>query len=220
MPEQIRCPSCDATLRVPDNLLGKNVKCPKCATTFIAEVEELAQPEGIIRERTPEASAAREMRGRDDYDDEPPPDYDDEDRLRARRRRRRGEAAAMVSGPAIALMVSAGLGIASNIVYAIFQLLSVGVNSPGPRRSDAGFVLGYSLGAGMVVCGPTLPGIIMSFIVWAGAIKMKRLQGFGLAMTACILAMMPCNCCFVLGLGFGIWGLVVLNNPAVREAFS
>jgi predicted Zn finger-like uncharacterized protein len=36
MPEQIRCPSCNAALRVPDNLLGKNVKCPKCQKTFTA----------------------------------------------------------------------------------------------------------------------------------------------------------------------------------------
>jgi predicted Zn finger-like uncharacterized protein len=36
MPLIITCPDCDKKLRVPDNLLNKKVKCPKCATMFTA----------------------------------------------------------------------------------------------------------------------------------------------------------------------------------------
>jgi hypothetical protein len=39
-------------------------------------------------------------------------------------------------------------------------------------------------------------------------------------MTACILAMIPCSACCLLGIPLGIWGLVVINNPEVRGAFS
>ncbi len=40
MPETIRCPHCERKLRVPDNLLGRTVKCPGCATSFVAAVGE------------------------------------------------------------------------------------------------------------------------------------------------------------------------------------
>jgi hypothetical protein len=48
---------------------------------------------------------------------------------------------------------------------------------------------------------------------------MKQLKNYGLAMTGSIIAMLPCSVCCLLGLPFGIWSLVVLNNPEVKEAF-
>lgn len=36
MPVIVDCPSCNRKLRVPDDLLGRNVKCPTCGTTFQA----------------------------------------------------------------------------------------------------------------------------------------------------------------------------------------
>ena len=40
MPIQTTCPSCGRALRVPDDLIGKNVKCPGCQTTFLAADED------------------------------------------------------------------------------------------------------------------------------------------------------------------------------------
>src|SRR5258708_2582962 len=36
MAELIQCPSCNATLRVPDSSAGQEVKCPKCSRQFRA----------------------------------------------------------------------------------------------------------------------------------------------------------------------------------------
>src|SRR5438105_13643672 len=36
MPEIINCPQCECKLRVPDELLGRGVKCPTCGVTFTA----------------------------------------------------------------------------------------------------------------------------------------------------------------------------------------
>jgi predicted Zn finger-like uncharacterized protein len=36
MPTDVDCPSCTQKLRVPDDLLGKKVKCPACKTMFSA----------------------------------------------------------------------------------------------------------------------------------------------------------------------------------------
>src|SRR5262245_2341924 len=38
MPEIVQCPQCNRKLRVPDDLLGKKVKCPTCGTMFVGEV--------------------------------------------------------------------------------------------------------------------------------------------------------------------------------------
>ena len=50
--------------------------------------------------------------------------------------------------------------------------------------------------------------------------KMKKLESYGWAMTASILALAPCisPCCLV-GLPIGIWALVVLAKPEVKSAF-
>ena len=40
MPQIISCPDCRRKLRVPDNLLGKKVKCPGCGVKFVGAAEE------------------------------------------------------------------------------------------------------------------------------------------------------------------------------------
>jgi hypothetical protein len=49
---------------------------------------------------------------------------------------------------------------------------------------------------------------------------MKKLESYGLAMAASIIAMIPCvSPCCLLGLPIGIWALVVLMKPEVKSAF-
>ena len=130
-------------------------------------------------------------------------------------------AAARVKGPAIALIVTASLGTAYYLVNGIITLVAGGAmfqrgippNFPPELRS---FVEGMQ--------GP-FAGIIslviaaLNVFVLFGAIKLLRLRSYGLAMAACIVAMLPCQCCCVLGLPFGIWALVVMSKPEVKSAF-
>ncbi len=62
--------------------------------------------------------------------------------------------------------------------------------------------------------------LVIGGVIIAGAIKMKNLQSYGFALTATILAMIPClsNCCIV-GLPIGIWALVVLLDNNVKQGF-
>jgi hypothetical protein len=63
--------------------------------------------------------------------------------------------------------------------------------------------------------------VIMSILMTVGAMKMRSLEGYGLAMTASIIAIIPLcpnECCCATP--FGIWGLVVLVNADVKRAFS
>jgi len=223
MPEQVRCPSCDATLRVPDTLLGKNVKCPKCQTTFLAETEAPEESERIARE--PARSSRRSRVPDDTEDEELPPEEEDEDRPRRRRRGRRTAAAeSAVAGPAIAMMVIAGLDIAAGIVDVLLRLLGIGFYAAntaqfgrpgGPRGVGPEF-----LASGVLGIGGDILGMAVAVLILVGALKMKSLSSYGLAMTACIVSMIPCHSCCCLGLPFGIWGLVMLNKPEVKDAFS
>jgi predicted Zn finger-like uncharacterized protein len=90
MPEIVQCPECQRKLKVPDNLLGKKVKCPTCGATFTAAGEAAAEP-------APAPAPARRPRQEEAYEEEPAPppreEYDEdegdlEDRPRRRRRRR------------------------------------------------------------------------------------------------------------------------------------
>jgi predicted Zn finger-like uncharacterized protein len=47
MPITVHCDSCQRELRVPDNLLGKLVKCPSCGHTFTA-IEQDAVVEPVV----------------------------------------------------------------------------------------------------------------------------------------------------------------------------
>ncbi|WP_426749524.1 hypothetical protein [Myxococcus sp. Y35] len=66
-----------------------------------------------------------------------------------------------------------------------------------------------------------LPTLVLNAIVFFGALKMKNLQSYGLAMAASIIAVIPCcGPCACLGIPVGIWSLVVLNKPEVKSAFT
>ncbi|MFP2924843.1 hypothetical protein ACLESO_06425 [Pyxidicoccus sp. 3LG] len=67
----------------------------------------------------------------------------------------------------------------------------------------------------------SLPFLILNALVFFGALKMKGLQSYGLAMTAAIISVIPCcGPCYCLAIPVGIWALVVLRKPEVRAAFT
>lgn len=243
MPIVIRCPSCELSLRVPDNLLGQAVQCPRCSTTITLENPDRPALPPPVPEESSERPAQRPRveEPEEDYQEEQPSraagrrlpplweeDEEDEHRPRRRRRRRRTNATAAVAGPAIALMITGGLGIAVSVLDVILRLLGVGLmmanaGRPGRQPADpafqAGFQTGQAVGNALGIVFD-LVGICWGVLLLLGALRMHTLQTYGFAMTACILAMVPANCCCILGLPFGIWGLVVLSRPEVKDAFS
>jgi predicted Zn finger-like uncharacterized protein len=150
MPEQIRCPSCDAALRVPETLLGKNVKCPKCQKTFLAEIEEPEQLEEITREPAPSAARRRPKlpENLEDEEDDLPPEEDfdeDEERPRRRKRRRRtAEARSLMNGPASSLQVVGILDIAFGVLFIVLQLVGVSLLAMEELRREMPAVIPVS----------------------------------------------------------------------------
>jgi len=251
MPIQTTCPSCGRPLRVPDNLIGANVKCPGCQTTFLAgdplperypmpaEPPPSESPPPIPSEAVREQTAPTEQgsaieegirkeTGPRSIPLPPPPDYDEEDdeedeedieRMEeARRRRRRHslreQARSRLNAPGIGLIVTGILA----LIYAIFQVVSSAIQIariPAMAGPQQNMIMGI-MGVTFVLYALS---IVVSVLIIRGAIKMRRLQSYGLAMTASILALLPPHDCCVLGLVFGVWTLIVLNDVDVKGSF-
>ncbi len=125
-------------------------------------------------------------------------------------------AAERIGAPAIALIVTGVFDLLGAVVDLIarLMLLSGAIAPPAafPNLFDPDAI---RLGLVMDVVS-----LVIGVVIIYGAVKMRRLESFGVAITTSIVCMLPCvTCCFCLGIPFGIWALVVLNQEAVRAAF-
>ena len=100
--ELVSCPECQRKLRVPTDLIGKQVKCPTCGHTFTADPNTQAPPPppAAVEEKqkpTRTSKVSRDEKDEDDDDEDrsrrgapaPRRDDDEEDDDRPRRRRSR-----------------------------------------------------------------------------------------------------------------------------------
>jgi hypothetical protein len=129
-------------------------------------------------------------------------------------------ASQQVQGPAMGLLVTAGLALLFTVLGLVMNIAGVGMGSLGSMAGGSAATDQYmsmmSGGVGIVV---SLLGLALyGFVVW-GALQMKQLRNWNIAMGASIAAMLPCSCCCIIGLPIGIWSLIVLMKPEVKSAF-
>jgi hypothetical protein len=131
----------------------------------------------------------------------------------------RAKALNLLAGPAIALMITAGLGILAQLFSVARHLLgTMAMPFLASDLGPAGRVL--QLMTGPIGLAVALVALAIGVVVLVGALKMKAGRSYGFALAATILAMVPCvSPCCCLGLPFGIWALVVLLKPEVKAAF-
>lgn len=92
--------------------------------------------------------------------------------------------------------------------------------SGGAGAARGGQQAAFAMMSGAVGVVFGIIGIIIGVVILLGAMKMRKLESYGFAMTAAILTMIPCiSPCCLLGLPIGIWALVVLLKPEVKAAF-
>jgi predicted Zn finger-like uncharacterized protein len=231
MPTKVSCPSCSRQLLVPDELQGKSVRCPSCETVFTAQTES-----------TEHAPAPPPRPASDDFERvrrepaSPPLDRDEERPLRrdrweddedayhdtpryGRRIRNGGHQFALdaVSGPATALQVVGWIGVALSSLSLCLNLVGAMAQMPAGPNKQPNQVEAVANGVSGII--GAVVGIVFAVIILIGAGKMKRLENYGFAMASSIIAMLPCTACCILGLPFGIWSLVVLNKPEVKDSF-
>ena len=228
---KIKCPSCQKVLNIPPEAAGKVVKCP-CGKQLRAP----AAPADPSPAPTPAAQTAADQNPFDDFPapsspatgfqpqaPQTPNPYASAPQAATSLRPAgsHGAAAAKVKPAAITLLIIISISMVLVVLDLLFRLLLGGALMAGgagniaPEDEFAMMISGVGgiiVGFIMLICG----GIII-----AGTIKMMKLQSYGLAMTACILSMIPIlSPCCCLGLPIGIWGIVVLMDPNVKAAFT
>ena len=131
-----------------------------------------------------------------------------------------GMAAQQVQGPALGLMITAGLALLFVLLSLVMNIAGVGMGALGDMGGGAATdqYLSYMSGGVGIVVNLIALGLY-GFVLW-GAMQMKQLRNWNMAMGASIAAMLPCSCCCIIGLPIGIWSQIVLMNPEVNSAFT
>ena len=63
--------------------------------------------------------------------------------------------------------------------------------------------------------------LIATIVIVLGAVRMLQIKSWGLAMTAAILSVIPFfQFCCLIGIPIGVFAIIVLSDPAVRQQFS
>jgi hypothetical protein len=132
----------------------------------------------------------------------------------------RGIALSKVNGPAIGLMVTAGIGILGQLLSILMHLLGTGMGMAGlGGRGDAGEALANMMSGTLGIVASVI-GILIGGLIIFGALKMRQLQNWGLSLAVAILAAVPCiSPCCCIGLPVGIWAAVVLFDQNVKASF-
>jgi hypothetical protein len=282
MPTNIKCPTCKRALEIPDELIGKKVKCPACKMIFPAtpggppppakpessqrppsrpkseeevrvrrksppayevEDEEEEEEEPRVRkkpirrreeddeedeeEEEEERPRARRKAVRRDEEEEEEDEDEEEEEVRPRRRRKpagssaqRARSAVLV--PAICLMITGGLGIALAGAALAIDLGGLTLLAPADKEDKEEDGLGkvqWVSSQARSIRG-SITAMCWGLAVLGGGIQMKNLTHYKTVLSSCILAMLPCNPCCLLGFPFGIWGLIAINRADVKREFD
>ena len=126
-------------------------------------------------------------------------------------------AAALVNAPAICLIVVHAIGIIGELVS-----MTTGF-SPAALDGIQGMdpqVRKFLIQLSTMNVPLNILGVVISSFCLFGAISMMNLRNHTVCIVAAVVTILPCSgCCCGLGLAAGIWALIVLLKPEVREAF-
>lgn len=220
MPQLIKCPRCERQLRVPEELLDREVKCPSCGVNFLVESargdKPAPRPEDKPTARQEDVAIRESVQPPGSPSAAPEADvYDDDDEVRRPSRAVMDE----ISNVSTALMITGILdlclavcGVGANVFLTVIGVAEGG-NGNQPDAALNAFSGVFGIAQGLV-------GVLLGVLIIVGAQKMKRLESYGLAMTSAIISVVPCHGCCLWGLPIGIWALVVLGKPEVKAAFK
>lgn len=210
----VNCPSCARQYSVKEEAAGKKFKCKDCGA--VVEVPDAGGGGG--------GGAFS-----DDFGDPYNPYADDEmatggaggpPPMASRRPKKRSggsksAAAERTKLPAIFLLIIVSLSFLNHVGGIVMHFMGIEA-FPMQQANNPGEEMAQMIGG--VVGG--VVGIGADILVFAGALSLLRVSSYGLAMTGAIVAVIPClSPCCILGIPFGIWALVVLNDESVKAGF-
>jgi hypothetical protein len=125
-----------------------------------------------------------------------------------------------VSGPSIGLLVTGIVGGIFSFLGLIMSFMGTSISSIMADRFEDFDDQYTQIFEGAAGIASSLIGILVAAFIIYAALRMRELNQYGLCMVASILAMIPCiSPCCIIGLPIGIWCLVVLTKPEIKEAF-
>ena len=122
-----------------------------------------------------------------------------------------------VSAPSIGLLITGIIG----AFFSSITLLSIGIGTSLSSLWMDEIPDQFSeIYEGAFAMGSSFIGLLVAAFVIYASLKMKKLTQWGLAVAASILVMIPCiSPCCIIGLPIGIWCLLTLNRPEVKNTF-
>ncbi len=235
MPIEFRCDQCGQLLRTPDDSAGKSAKCPACGAvrqvpTHDATIINAEEVEGTSEGGAPGQAPGYGPGYGGDYGPgpapggyggypPPPPGYGpapypgDQTPPEVR-----------VRAPGMALMIWGGVGCLFSLVTLI-NLWSTQEIVGIEQFQEMATAMGTELDTKLLFSSQmffSVLSVAINGLIFFGGMRMRLLRNYYLAMTAAILALIPCwvPCCFgLIGMAIGIWALVVLTNSEVKNAF-
>jgi len=186
---QFHCPSCHTLIQVDEAYAGRQVRCSSCGSVAVAP--ELDSPPNHDPQPTPVQETLNPYAATtltSEVDSMP-----------------RDGNPLMI--PGVALMILSGLWGGILAINILFRLLSL-QNPPANQPIEA-IISGVITSIGL--------GAIHALIVYGGY-SMTQQQNKACCTAACIFASIPCCCSpfWLLGMPFGIWGLVVLDRTRFK----
>jgi predicted Zn finger-like uncharacterized protein len=174
MPTSIECPSCNRKLKVPDNLLGKKVKCPTCGNAFTAAEEP---PPPIEDEEEPPPPPD------DDLDEMP----EEEEAPRKKKKKKKGRSSEYLAPHRGTLVLILGIiALAGNVVVPgcaivgpvawilgnndLKEMREGRMDPSGESHTNIGRILGMIATILLILGAVTTCGFFILWLVLAGAI--------------------------------------------------
>ncbi len=209
----VSCSGCGKAYAVPDERAGQRFKCKACGTAVSVPADELGNNSaGSSFGNSANAGGF----GSVDYNNL----YATSGNTSASSgRTSRAEALSKTNICAIFLYILGGMSILMYLANAVITIAAPGLaGGPGmPPAANEAERVGQLVGA----LGASAVFILTNTLVILGAYHLQNLRKYWLAMTGAIIACIPCcGPCLVLGIPFGIWALVLLNNPEIKPHFK
>jgi hypothetical protein len=200
----VTCPACGRQYNVKDEAAGKKFKCKDCG-------EAVSVPEpGVAGGRADDFGDPYNPYADDDFGVERAPPVS----ARPPRSSSRGRtsAAGRTAGPGISLIVCGTLCLLVSIGIGIL-LLVVGATDPPPGAGPEFAMIMTIYGLSIMLIGGGINTVVI-----LGGNSLRTGGSYGMALAGSIVAVIPCvSPCICWP--FGIWALVVLNDPDVKASF-
>lgn len=231
----VTCPECNGKVGVLEADLGHDMRCPLCDKVFTATLGGLP-PQARRRDDSDEPSWRRSRSGDlpryddDRYDRPRRSRYDDEDEYDRPRRRRRSRydddspdelvanAKRECAASGVGMIIIACWGFVFGLLGIALYAAIIGGAFPVGGGPAGGGMPEWQMYFNMAVC--VLQLFTSGFLLYGG-LQMRQAKQYGLCMVALIISMVPYfSPCCILGLIFGIMGLVKLSDTRVKRGFD